>query len=190
MHRLPADLRGLLLATGGIWVVLELRESANRRPEAVKADRGSRVVLRVAALVGAVAASVLANAAPGAGIARSGAAWAGLVLLWCGVGLRVWSFRTLGRYFTFTVQTSRDQPVITAGPYRVIRHPSYAGLLLAVIGIGLLVANWLSLLALTAGVAFGLVYRIKVEEQALLRDLGDAYLDYAATHRRLVPFVW
>ena len=72
----------------------------------------------------------------------SGVAWVGLVLLlWGGVALRLWSFRTLGRYFTFTVQTSADQPVITDGPYRVVRHPSYAGILLAVMGIGLFIES-------------------------------------------------
>jgi protein-S-isoprenylcysteine O-methyltransferase Ste14 len=187
----PPVARGLLLGTGAIWLVLEVRQSANRRPEAVTADQGSRPVLRVATVIGVAAAIVIAQAVPGAAIRpRALWAWVGLVLLWCGVALRFWSFRTLGRYFTFTVQTSHDQPVITDGPYRVIRHPSYAGVLLAVIGLGLYIGNWLSLVAMTAAVAFGIVNRIRIEERALQRDLGDDYRDYAATHKRLVPFVW
>jgi hypothetical protein len=59
---------------------------------------------------------------------------------------------TLGRYFTFTVQTSRDQPVITARPYRLIRHPSYAGLLMVIVAVGLFIGNWLSLLCLIVAV--------------------------------------
>ncbi len=124
------------MGTVVIWVVLELRQSVNYRPEAVTADKGSRPFLRLAVLVGVVMAIVVSRAAPGAAI-RPGASWIGLGLLWCGIALRFWSFRTLGRYFTFTVQTSTDQPVITDGPYRVIRHPSYAGVLLAVMGLGL-----------------------------------------------------
>ena len=120
----------------------------------------------------------------------SGVAWVALVLLWCGVALRLWSFRTLGRYFTFTVQTSADQPVITDGPYRVVRHPSYAGILLAVMGIGLFIGNWLSFAILTAFVTCGVVFRIRVEERALLQELGEPYRAYAAAHKRLVPFVW
>ena len=80
--------------------------------------------------------------------------------------------------------------MITDGPYRLIRHPSYAGLLLAVTGVGLVIGNWWSLISLTVGMAVGLVFRIRVEERALLRDLGDDYRDYAATHKRLIPFVW
>jgi protein-S-isoprenylcysteine O-methyltransferase Ste14 len=84
----------------------------------------------------------------------------------------------------------RHQPVITTGPYRVIRHPSYAGILLAVIGLGLLIGNWLSLVSLTIAIGGGLVFRIRVEERALLRNLGDDYRNYAATHKRLIPFIW
>ncbi len=58
----------------------------------------------------------------------------------------------IGRYFTLTVRTSSDQPVIADGPYRV-RHPNYTAILLAVIGLGLFIGNWLSVPALAAGSA-------------------------------------
>lgn len=80
--------------------------------------------------------------------------------------------------------------MITNGPYRVIRHSSYAGLLLIVMAVGLFIGTWWSLISLTIAVAGGLVFRIRVEERALLQNLGDDYRDYAATHRRLVPFIW
>jgi protein-S-isoprenylcysteine O-methyltransferase Ste14 len=98
--------------------------------------------------------------------------------------------RTPGRYLTFTVQTSGDQSVITTGPYRVLRHPAYAAILLAVIGLGMFITNWLSLLILAGPVVLVLVYRINVEEHALLHDLGEDYRSYATTDKRLVPFVW
>jgi protein-S-isoprenylcysteine O-methyltransferase Ste14 len=118
------------------------------------------------------------------------AVWIGLVLFWGGIALRLWSFRTLGRYFTVTVQTSSDQPVITEGPYRVIRHPSYAGLLLVTMAAGLFIGNWLSLTCLTVATAGGLVFRIRAEERAVNQNLATDYRSYAATHKRLVPFVW
>lgn len=185
----PPVARDLIIATGLVWLVLELRQSTNTRPEAVRADKGSRPVIRVATLVGVVGAVLAVRGVPGADIPSVGA-WAGLALLWCGIGLRLWSFQTLGRYFTFTVQTSRDQPVIDAGPYRVIRHPSYAGILLAVLGLGFYFGNWLSLVVLVTAITFGIVYRIRVEERALVSELGDPYRAYAATHKRLVPYVW
>jgi protein-S-isoprenylcysteine O-methyltransferase Ste14 len=76
------------------------------------------------------------------------------------------------------------------GPYRLIRHPSYAGLLAAFVGFGFMLGDWWSLLALTAATACGVVRRIMVEERALTGALGARYADYAATHKRLIPFVW
>ena len=181
----------LFRSTAAIWVVLELRQSFRRRPEGGTAGWGSEIVFRLAVVVGAVSASVLSRVAPTATIRPAAvAAWVGFGLLWCGIVLRLWSFRTLGRNFTFIVQTSADQPVITEGPYRVIRHPSYAGFLLAIMGVGLLIGNWWSLVALTVATTCGLVFRIEVEERALLHNLGNDYRNYAAAHKRLVPFIW
>lgn len=180
----------LLGATAVIWVALELRQGLARRPEAVTTDRSSLMVLRAAFIGGFVAAVAIARAVPGARIQPELAASLGLILMWCGIAFRFWSFRTLGRYFTFTVQTSKDQPVITDGPYRLVRHPGYTGLLLALTGVGLFLANWAAAVGLTVLVTAGLVYRIRVEERAMLQTIGDRYRDYAATHKRLIPLVW
>jgi protein-S-isoprenylcysteine O-methyltransferase Ste14 len=189
VHLAPG-VRVLAVLSGVVWFVTELQQSVRRRPEATDEDRGSRRVLGAAMGVGVVAAFLATRWRPDLDVAGRAASWAGLVLLWCGIGLRVWSFRTLGRLFTFTVQTSPGQPVIARGPYRLVRHPSYLGMLLAVLGLGLLIGNWLSLVLLTTCATCGLVYRIHVEEQALVRSMGDDYRDYARTHKRLVPFVW
>ncbi len=187
----PPVLRWILIGTAAVWVVLELRQSITHRPEGVKASWGSEVIFRLIVGVGAVVAGVLSRVAQSATIRPAVLAdWIGLVLLWGGISLRLWSFHALGRYFTYTVQTSSDQPVIVDGPYRVIRHPSYAGLLLIFMAVGLFMGNWLSLVCLTAAITGGLVFRIRVEERALMEDLGESYRDYAATHERLVPFIW
>ncbi len=183
--------RALLLLSALVWLFFEARQAMQRRSEARSGDRGSAVAIRVSVVVGALAAARANRWLPSATIgSETIAASIGLVVLWCGIGLRVWSFRTLGRYFTFTVQTSQDQPVIAAGPYRVIRHPGYAGLIIAIIGIGFAINNWASLVVLTSAITTGLVYRITVEERALSRDLGGRYQRYAASRKRLVPFVW
>ncbi len=191
MAGLPPFVRWILVLTAAIWVMLELRQSLARRPEGVKANWGGEVLFRLIVGIGALVAGVLSQVAQSAAIRPAVIAfWIGLILFWCGISLRLWSFRTLGRYFTYTVQTSADQPVITDGPYRVIRHPSYAGLLLLMMGVGLLIGNWWSFLCLTVVIAGGLVFRIRVEERALMQNLGHDYRSYAATHKRLLPFVW
>jgi len=192
VRHVPAVLEICLLATILVWLSIELRQTLHVRREARKNDQGSIVTLRLAAIVGFVGGVALAKAVPAATIGPVGVVgWIGLGILIAGVALRTWSVRTLGHYFTMTVQTSADQPVITGGPYRVLRHPSYTGLLLAILGVGTVaLRNWLSLAVLALAVGAGLVYRIRVEERALMRDLGADYRSYADTHKRLVPFVW
>ena len=185
----PPAARWLLVASAVVWLLVELRESTNRRPEATLSDQGSRMYIRVASIVGIVGAVVLTRNVSSGRISPD-VAWVGLFLFWCGIALRFWSFRALGRYFTFKVQTSVDQPVITSGPYQFVRHPSYAAVLLMVMGVGLFLGSWWSFAWLTASVLCGFLFRIRVEERALLLQLGDRYVTYAAGHKRLVPFIW
>jgi protein-S-isoprenylcysteine O-methyltransferase Ste14 len=186
----PAE-RVLLVVTGLVWAGFEVRQASQHRPEASSADRGSRVAIRLASILAVLGAVFFRKSVPSAAIGHEAvAATIGLIIMWCGIGLRLWSFQTLGRYFTFTVQTSEDQPVISAGPYRVIRHPGYAGILLALVGLGFVVDNWGSLAVITIAFACGLIYRITVEERALSRDLGGRYQAYAESRKRLIPFVW
>jgi protein-S-isoprenylcysteine O-methyltransferase Ste14 len=122
----------LLVCTLGVWTVIEIQQALKRRAEATNMDRSSLIILRVCAaagilLAGLAVAKVRATAYPYSSVVFS----IGLCVVWAGIGLRWWCFRTLGRYFTFTVMTSANQPVIATGPYRVLRHPSYTGILLA-----------------------------------------------------------
>lgn len=172
------------------WVVIEIRQSLNRRSEATPSDRGSLLILRLAPIPGAVAAGLVARVTATAFDYNAAAFALTLTLMWAGLGLRWWSFQTLGHYFTFTVMTSPDQPVITTGPYRVLRHPSYLGILLIIIGLTLMWSNWLSIVVLLIPVLLAFINRIRVEEAALTETLGAAYTDYAGGRKRLVPFLW
>ncbi len=181
----------LLVVTVVVWAGFEFRQALHRRTGTTHADRGSQYIVRVGIGGGVVVAIVVARAVPAAQIEPVAlASWLGLVFLWCGAGLRIWSFRTLGTYFTFSVQTSSDQPIITSGPYRLLRHPSYTGFLLGFSGVGFFIGNWLSVVAILAGSLIGLSYRIAVEENALEAEMGDRYRQFAATRKRLIPFVW
>jgi protein-S-isoprenylcysteine O-methyltransferase Ste14 len=113
-----------------------------------------------------------------------------MVLLVAGAGLRWWSFWALGQYFTFTVDVSADQQVVTAGPYRVLRHPGYAGGLLAMIGIGVIYSNWVGLAGFTLSCLAIILWRIHIEEGALLSTAGERYRRYAEHHKRLIPLIW
>jgi protein-S-isoprenylcysteine O-methyltransferase Ste14 len=72
----------------------------------------------------------------------------------------------------------------------VIRHPGYAGILLSIVGLGLIIDNLAFLFVLTVAYATGLIYRTQGEEAALSRDLGGRYQAYAMERKRLIPLVW
>lgn len=114
----------------------------------------------------------------------------GVFVLVLGIALRVWAIVVLGRFFTVTVTIQPEHRVVEAGPYRVIRHPSYTGILVAMLGLGLALENWLSLAALVLLPLVAILVRIHAEEAALSRALASAYTDYAARTRRLIPGVW
>jgi protein-S-isoprenylcysteine O-methyltransferase Ste14 len=129
--------------------------------------------------------------APNAAIGRPAVGFAvGMVMLVTGVALRLWAFHALGQYFTFSVKVSPDQPVVTAGPYRLLRHPGYAGGMLATVGIGLMWGNWASAGTLVLFTLAFILWRIRIEENALLGSLGDRYRRYASKRSRLVPLIW
>jgi protein-S-isoprenylcysteine O-methyltransferase Ste14 len=114
----------------------------------------------------------------------------GVVVIWLGLALRVWAVVTLGRSFSTFVQVDAEQAVVTRGPYRWVRHPSYTGLLLIVLGFGLGAANWLSLVICVVLPALGLMPRMAIEEAEMVSVLGDRYRNYQRTTHRLVPGVW
>jgi protein-S-isoprenylcysteine O-methyltransferase Ste14 len=182
--------KAILLCTLGIWAVIEIRQALNRRIEATNKDRGSLMIVRLCAVAGVLLAAWTDKVSATAHPYNAAIFGISLAVIWAGIALRWWSFRTLGRYFTFTVMTSANQPVITTGPYRLLRHPSYAGILLILGGIGLSLGNWLSLAALILLPLAGFIYRIHVEEAALSAALGGAYTTYAGGRKRIVPLVW
>jgi len=114
----------------------------------------------------------------------------GAVITLLGTALRVWAIVELGRFFTVTVTIQEEHRVVDTGPYRLIRHPSYTGLLVALLGVGLALENWLSLASLNVLPLVGILVRIHAEEAALMSALSSAYADYAARTDRLIPGVW
>jgi protein-S-isoprenylcysteine O-methyltransferase Ste14 len=115
---------------------------------------------------------------------------AGALLFVAGLSLRFWAILTLGRFFKVTVSIQAGHRVVRAGPYRLLRHPSYSGLLVALLGLGLMLETWLGLAASIVLPLIGLLIRIRVEESALTDALGSEYASYAAETRRLIPGVW
>jgi protein-S-isoprenylcysteine O-methyltransferase Ste14 len=171
---------------------LRVQEWRGTRPRATPVRRRTTWLVGTACIVAAEAWLYLApRIAPGATIRPGAVAFGGgMVIFAAGIALRGWSFKELGRCFSYAIAVSRDLPVISTGPYRLIRHPSYAGGLLICIGLGLTSANWISLAAMTLLPLAALVWLIHVEESALVTTLQGRYRSYAFHTKHLVPLVW
>jgi protein-S-isoprenylcysteine O-methyltransferase Ste14 len=114
----------------------------------------------------------------------------GLTLAWIGMLLRLWAVLTLGRLFTTTVVVRQEQAVVTDGPYRFVRHPSYLGVMILLAGFGLALGDLASATVMVVLPALGLMWRIRVEEAALRKGLGGSYVEYCRDRARLVPWIW
>jgi protein-S-isoprenylcysteine O-methyltransferase Ste14 len=176
-----------------VWIGSELWLGARRRrlpAGAADHDSGSKwfVISGVwfSVAIGIVVAVLFPDAAIRNG--RNALFIVGLVLMVSGMALRWYSIRMLGGSFTCEVATRPGQEVVQTGPYRWVRHPSYTGGLLTVLGVLVCCVNLASLAALVVAIA-GYAYRIRVEERALATYLGSAYSDYMARTKRLIPFV-
>jgi protein-S-isoprenylcysteine O-methyltransferase Ste14 len=113
----------------------------------------------------------------------------GTLVVAAGTGLRVWAISVLGRYFTAVVAVQEAQTVVQSGPYRLIRHPSYTGALLAALG-GAAVCESSAGAVLSLGLLLPVyLYRISREELHLRAKLGDAYEGYTRRTQRLIPWL-
>jgi protein-S-isoprenylcysteine O-methyltransferase Ste14 len=162
------------------------------RKEASVRDRGSMGILIGLQWFGLALNFLLGALLPAAAIPwhRTALFLIGVCLILLGVALRWYSIWTLGGYFTRDVAVSTDQKVVQIGPYRFIRHPAYSGTLLTMAGVGLAMTNWASLIILLVCVVTGHLYRVRVEERALIQTIGQPYLEYMHRTRRFIPLVF
>ncbi|HET7466147.1 MAG TPA: isoprenylcysteine carboxylmethyltransferase family protein [Candidatus Dormibacteraeota bacterium] len=112
----------------------------------------------------------------------------GLGLAVAGIAFRWYAIARLGRFFTTRVMVAAGQTVVDTGPYRLVRHPSYTGALLTVLGVLLSNTNWLTLACFLLVIP-GFAYRIAVEERVLAGGIGQPYRDYMRRTKRLIPYV-
>lgn len=113
----------------------------------------------------------------------------GVLLIFLGSMLRRYCWRTLGEYFTGDVSVKPDQPIISSGPYRLVRHPSYTAGMMMYIGIGFALGSWFSLALLTITTVATYSYRVLVEERVLLDALGQPYDAFLKGRKRFIPYI-
>ena len=115
---------------------------------------------------------------------------AGLVVMGVGIVVRSTAIAQLGRFHTPNVAVRADHQLKVTGLYGLVRHPSYLGALIAYLGLGLALGNWLSVVVIIGIVPCLYLYRIHEEDAAMLAAFGDAYRAYSARTKRLIPWVY
>jgi protein-S-isoprenylcysteine O-methyltransferase Ste14 len=168
------------------WKVKRATGSAETR------DKGSLILIAVLWWTGIALDFSLSFLLPQASISwkRTSLFFVGICLMLLGIALRWYSATILGKYFTFDVAIHGGQVLIEVGPYRYIRHPSYTGALLTLLGFGMALGNWAGLVAALSCLGAAYTYRIPIEEAALTAALGDSYRQYVRRTWRLVPFLY
>lgn len=163
-----------------LWMLSEARISAGTPIQSAVENRtlvcyaGARVTTAL------TAAYIEPTVSVEVGIVLAGAFLAG-------VALRAWAIRELGSRYSHRVVGISDSDVICSGPYRMLRHPAYAGMLLGNAGFVGYFAGPASIAGL-ALLAAAILWRIRTEEGVLLRS--PEYREFANIRSRLLPGVW
>lgn len=169
------------------WLAVEAKVALKETDrEETRLDRGTLELYaagRAATVITALALSTKGE------VGMTALGWAGALLFVSGVGFRLIAIRTLGRFYSHRVRLAGDQKVVTSGPYAFVRHPAYAGMLIAHLGVVLFFFSWPALAVF--GVVFvpAVVARIVVEERALEQAL-EGYREFQRGRARLLPRVW
>ena len=177
------------------WLITEiyvLVVTRTRRGTGTISDRGSLIVLWTVILISMTAGGWLGDVYTPANFNLPHTAYVvvrtlALALLATGLCIRWTAIYSLGRSFSANVAIHATQKLNRSGLFHYMRHPSYTGMVIIFFAVGLRMENWLGLLLVTLPPYAALLYRIHVEEDALVAAFGDDYLDYQRTTHRLIP---
>jgi protein-S-isoprenylcysteine O-methyltransferase Ste14 len=171
-----------------IWIALAIilrpatHDSSPSRPRKPLRHLGLRLVLGGFVIL-AIRTHYLQNTSAGSAVG-----WVGLAVCVAGFGLAIWARLCLGRNWGMPMTIRARPKLIRHGPYRVVRHPIYSGLLLALVGSALASGSgWL--VAILAGGAY-FVFSLRVEEADMVAGFPDEYPEYMRHTKRLIPFAY
>jgi protein-S-isoprenylcysteine O-methyltransferase Ste14 len=178
----------------GAWVASEVLIAIGTRTRhscgEVK-DRGTQLLLWIVIIASVTAGIWISYVVPAPIFGRAHwLRWTGLLALIAGLAIRWAAILNLGKAFSANVAIREAQRVKKSGFYCYVRHPSYLGLVLIFLAIGLYSRNWISLAIVLIPPTLALLYRIRVEEAALREAFGEEYVAYSRMTKRLIPGVY
>jgi protein-S-isoprenylcysteine O-methyltransferase Ste14 len=113
----------------------------------------------------------------------------GIAMVITGISFRAWAVRSLGKYFTATVQIKDDHRLVKTGPYHIVRHPSYTGAFLALIAGGVILESLTGFIISCIAMIVAYYVRIGIEEKELIARFGNDYLEYRRETKMIIPYV-
>lgn len=184
----------LAVATVG-WVWFIVVFTFRRRPDGGRERRqdprakvGIVLVMVGMAVVWSASRRPFTPIVPGMGVAAWTVAAAAVVLLVpASLGWMLWAICTLGKQWSVRARVLEDHALVTGGPYGIVRHPIYTGLLAMTLAVGVAYRHWVGLLVGTALLVAGTGIRVSSEERLLRREFGEAYEGYARRVPAIVP---
>lgn len=114
--------------------------------------------------------------------------WLGLALTLAGIGFALWARLSIGQNWSSTITIKEQHELIQTGPYRLVRHPIYFGLLLAFLGTAIVHGEVRGLIGFPLAL-MGWGFKLRMEESFMVQQFGNVYLDYKERVKALVPFV-
>lgn len=188
-----ADLFGLFISLcwliwASIWIVASRNVKATERKEQPLSRLSNTLPIWLAAFLLIVPHSwlgVLSRRVLPHGFASFAI---GAILVVVGLGFAIWARYHIGRNWSGVITVKEDHTLVKTGPYALVRHPIYSGLLLAILGSAIARGHIGAILAI-ALILYAILRRVRIEEQWMAQTFGQDYVDYAATTPALLPFI-
>jgi protein-S-isoprenylcysteine O-methyltransferase Ste14 len=179
-----------MIIISSLWLLSEILINLltrSRKSEADSHDQNSMGVIWIIVLISIATGVFIAFSFPHFGEIKY---FSGISLMIAGISVRLFTVFSLKSLFNANVAIHHDHRLKTDGIFKIVRHPSYSGSLLTFLGFGLILGNWLSLLIVFLPVLSAFLYRINIEEKALLNEFKDEYIDYQKKTKKLIPYVY
>ncbi len=179
-------------ASFGCWFLFEVWVFSRDRGQGQKGSVGSRGAFLVPLVIGITLAVNAPAVLPAWDIRFHFPIFfaLGIALIWAGLLFRAWAIHALGNLFSTDLVVQEHHQLITRGPYRYIRNPSYTGGLSTFIGIGLGIGNLAGLVILLGMGLLLYVRRIRLEDAMLQQAFGQTYAEYRKKTWAVIPFIW
>lgn len=193
LHRLfgasneyPANLDIIFIGLYLVWMIVELRVTKKD----VNTEGKKTKDFMTCQLYGAGQALTILTALwfPAVWQVPNTAHVVGLGIFLSGVCYRLWAIRTLGQFYSHRVRTVDKHQIVVSGPYKVTRHPAYAGMIIANAGVSIYFFNWVTICVFLLILVPAIILRIIIEEKTLFRIEG--YPEFAGNRKRLIPAIW